>query len=159
MRFEESPLGKIVQGSVWDCNKNNLERALKRYDPRLYIKWNPSKREGHGVWEIRIKPTKKTRVDHGGGYSSLEWIESDLIHHVLDVPVLHYGLLDKIYEMDAYRFQNYGAHLDEELDKYEAKVEKTRWDNIRHQMKLDKKYWDQWKELVSQGYNPLWFLK
>ena len=153
------PTGSLIKGSIFDCNKNSLEKALKRYDPRLYIKWNPRKREGYGVWEIRIRPRLKTLVRHDENFCSLEWRESDLIHHVLDVPILSYRILDKIYEMDSYRSANYGKDLDDQLDKAEDDIDRRRLEEMRLRIRDDKKYVREWQELVRSGYNPMWFLK
>ena len=58
-RFEIAPVGKISQGHVLDVAKGPFERALKDYDPLLYVRWNPKKVRGHGCWEIRRKPEMK----------------------------------------------------------------------------------------------------
>jgi hypothetical protein len=57
------PVGSVSIGHVLDCNKKAFEAALTAYDPLLYVKWNPKKMRGHGVWEIRRKPEFYSAVD------------------------------------------------------------------------------------------------
>ena len=38
-----STLGRLVVGSVNDCDRAGLERALRDFDKQLYLKWNPKK--------------------------------------------------------------------------------------------------------------------
>src|SRR6185369_13350161 len=100
------PTGSLIIGNTGDCNKGFLERCLKYYDQQLYIKWNPKKRGGWGMWEVRRRPETATNVfqgklEDGTNVYTYEYKELDLVNHVLDVPVLHYNVLGKIKSMDA----------------------------------------------------------
>lgn len=102
------PVGKVAIGHVLDVNKRRFEKALRDYDPMLYVKWNPKKLHGHGVWEIRRKPEFLTAVDVaevGDDYIiKLDLYENDLVHHVLDCAFLNYDQIRKLQEMDTWRY-------------------------------------------------------
>lgn len=125
-------LGRVIEGTLHDCNKAYLERRLKQYDRQLYLKWNPNKNKGNGVWELRRKPDTKVRVIHGrvdgGTLSSLECVENDVINHILDVPVLTERLIDKLYEMDTYREDHYLHDIEylEDRAKYKQQENEVR---------------------------------
>src|SRR4051812_14915664 len=55
-------LGNIVTGTIFDCNRESFERALKAYWDKLYVGWNPFKKDGLGCWEVWQQPTQKTPV-------------------------------------------------------------------------------------------------
>lgn len=155
-------LGRTVKGSVFDCNPKRIERALKAYDPLLYVRWNSEKNEGNGCWEVRRRPEYKTLVDFGVDLDgrpvySMEYKELDIVNHVLDTKVLNDSVLERIYQMDAWRFEDYGKELDQRMDDYKVKAEAKKWEEIRHAIKQDRKYWKQYQELVQSGYNPFWF--
>jgi hypothetical protein len=123
------PVGKISVGHVLDVNKKAFERALKDYDPFLYVKWNPKKMKGHGCWEIRRKPEFYSAVDVAElpdcYVVKLGLYENDLVHHVLDCAFLNYDQLRKIQEMDTCR---YGSAKD--------------WQDMLEQKTLDRQAWE-----------------
>lgn len=104
MSIFHAPLGKLVSGHVLDVSVKGFTRALKDLDKRLYVKWNPEKIKHWGCWEIRIKPTKPVALHladyQGAKFFSLECIESNNIHHVLDCAFLNYDAIRKLKEMD-----------------------------------------------------------
>ncbi len=154
-------IGSVVQGSIFDCSKHGLEKALKAYDKYLYLKWNPVKNKGKGKWEIRRKTqlpiiTKYT-VDNTE-IVAYEYKESNLINHVLDLEYLTYDCLAKLRTMDAWENKNWAEDRDVIRQQMIDKQESDKWDNIRHSIKQDKKYWKQLQEATLSGYDPLGFM-
>jgi len=159
-----SGFGRVVTGSVLDCNKDALERSLKFYDRYLYIKWNTDKLDGRGCWEIRRAPEYPTMVCHGtlddgSKLYTYERKEVDFIHHVLDCPVLHYGLLGKIKSMDAWKYKDFDAHLENVAVEHEQKVRKNANEEMRYDLKQHKQEWKKFASLVSEGADLGAFLK
>lgn len=166
MRKHSSQLhgfGRVVTGSVLDCNKAALESSLKFFDPLLYIKWNPDKQDGRGCWEIRRTPSVSKLVCHGAfgdGYLyTSECKENDMVHHVLDCPVLHYGLLGKIKSMDTWKHKDYDAHLTEQWNSYEASERRKAREDLAYDIKQFKQEWRDMADLLNQGANPAQFIK
>lgn len=155
--------GRVVTGSVQDCNKAALERLLQFYDRFLYLKWNTDKQGGRGCWEIRRRPEYPTRVFqgafNGGTLATLERQESDIIHHVLDCPVLHYGLLGRIKSMDMWKYKDFDAHLAKSAAEYEASERTKAREEMRYDIKQHKREWRELAALVQSGANPAQFLK
>lgn len=145
-----APTGRLIVGSVHDCDKSRIERQLKFYDKQLYIKWNPKKRAGWGMWEVRRKPEFLTSVYHGQfnghGIYTAEYKESDIIHHVLDVPILTDGLLGKIKRMDTWNQKSWQDHMEYESAKYREKVESAAKEELRYELKQHRR---EWKELAA----------
>jgi hypothetical protein len=155
--------GRVVTGSVYDCDKRSLERSLQFYDPYLYIKWNTDKLGGRGCWEIRRRPERLTNVFQGvyqGAklYTS-ERVESDIIHHVLDCPVLHYGLLGKIKSMDLWKYKNVNDHFESEAEEWETRERKKARDEMLYDLKQHKQEWRDMLAAVQSGANPAQFIK
>jgi hypothetical protein len=157
------PTGSIVIGSVHDCNRAALERSLKFYDPQLYIKWNPKKRGGWGCWEIRRKPEHLTKVYqgqwNGQALYTLEYKENDLVHHVLDVPVLRYDVLGKLKSMDAWNNKNFLNDLDYEAERLKEREEAKAKAELRYNIKQFKREWRDFASLVREGVNPSQIIK
>lgn len=158
-----APTGKLVRGSVADCNKAALERALKFYDSQLYLKWNPKKNGGYGVWEIRRKPDTATKVYqttfNGQKFYTLEYVEHDLIHHVLDLPRLSYDVLGKLKSIDAWAQKDFISNLDYTAARHKEQEEKSAREELRYNIKQFKREWKDFAALVSQGVNPGQILK
>lgn len=157
------PLGNIITGSVFDCNRDSLERSLKFFDPQLYLKWNPRKRAGHGIWELRRRPTFKTKIlqGHIDGVPlyTYEYRENDMIHHILDVPVLRYDLLGRVKEMDSWNKKNYLDNLDEQGAKAIMDAKAKAKAELRYSIKQHKREWKDFAAFVSAGGNPMPWLK
>lgn len=158
-----SPTGNLVTGSVHDCNKAALERSLQFYDPLLYIQWNPKKRRGWGMWEVRRKPESLTRNYQGQlngcSLSVLERKENSLINHVLDVPMLRYDVLGKIKSMDAWNYKNFTAEADYNAEKHQQREKDKARAEMRYNLKQHMREWREFASLVSQGMNPAKVLK
>jgi len=158
-----APTGKLITGSVFDGNKARIERALKFYDPQLYIKWNPKKRRGWGMWEVRRKPDFLTSVYQGSfngvGYHTAEYKESDIIHHVLDVPVLTDSLVGKIKSMDTWQTKRWQDHMEYEGAKYQERIEQGAREELRYEIKQHRREWKELAAAVREGVPLGHFLK
>ena len=150
--------GRVVTGSVLDCDKAQLERALKFYDRFLYIKWNTDKLDGRGCWEIRRAPEQLTRVYqgawNGGRLYTLERKENDIINHVLDAPVLKWDLLGKIKSMDAWKHKDFEAHLANTAAEHEQRTRDKARAEMRYDIQQHKREWREFASLVNSGMNP-----
>jgi hypothetical protein len=155
-------LGRVTKGNVNDCRKSTLERLLKNYDPLLYIKWNPEKRNGIGVWEIRRRPTKKEEYYRGVWIDGtpvyeLDYHENDLVNHVLDIPYLTERVLTKLYEMDTYRVDKWVDKFDYEQERSQDKLEAQNREELAYQLRHHRKEIEILRESVRDGYNPAQF--
>lgn len=154
--------GQIITGHVLDVNKKHLERAMKAYDDQLYFKWNPEKREGFGMWEVRRRPNTKVPVYcgqlEGKKYYKLEYQEHEQINHIMYVEFLNYNIITKLKSIDTWVNPEWLEKLDQSAEDYIDKAYKERKDFIRYSIKQDKKYAAGFREAVRSGYNPLWFL-
>lgn len=155
--------GRVVTGSLLDANKQAIERSLQFYDPFLYIKWNPDKRGGRGCWEVRRAPEYTTLVYQGklNGQKlyTAERVESDIIHHVLDVNVLHYNLLGKIKSMDAWKHKDFNAYLENAAAEWETRERKRAREEMQYDITQHKQEWRDMLALVQAGANPAQFIK
>jgi len=123
-------VGKVSKGHVLDVSVKAFTEALKELDRRLYVRWNPEKLKGHGCWEIRIRPLKKTALYQGTfegvDYYELDYLESDIIHHVLDCAFLNYDALRKLKEMDTTNPDHFIHSLEyDEQDRANKQLEKA----------------------------------
>jgi hypothetical protein len=161
VKFDHGPTGNIITGSVMDCNKNELEKRLKAYDKKLYIKWNPRKLKGWGLWEVRREPEKK-RLVYKGEYQGVdlymaEYVEMDVISHVLDVPILNYRVIDKIKKMDTWgddKGRNWVDRLESQEATMKEKLEAKSKEDMRYNLKQHAKEWRDFAKFVSEGGNP-----
>lgn len=161
-----APTGRLIVGNTMDCNKAALERALKFYDSQLYLNWNPKKRGGWGMWEVRRRPDTMSKVYHGkiNGVPlyTFEYKELDIIAHVIDLPVLSYDVIGKIKAMDTWangELKNFSRNLEYSEAKHREKEEKKNRDELRYNIKQHKREWREFAQLVSQGVSPSQVLK
>lgn len=117
------PTGSIVKGDVLDCAWEPLQRTLRFYDPQLYLQWNPNKRKGLGVWEVRRRPNKKSVYEvyewEGNTYLHIDWLEIDIVNHVLDCNQgLNYSVVEKIKKMDTWQDKNWVKNLESAEKEY-----------------------------------------
>lgn len=148
--------GKLIVGTVHDCNKKDLERMLKQYDRMLYLRWNPTKNNGVGCWELRRMPEKLTAVPRwqigDQIVFDLQRVETDMVNHVMDMPCLSYRVLDRLREMDTW--QQHGSFVDNleyrENKAREKALEKNRED-LRYAVKQYRRAFADLKEEARSG--------
>lgn len=161
-RITHGPSGRLIRGHVLDCSRGPLEEALRRYDPQLYISWNTRKLRGWGCWEVRQKPLEKNIIDSlmfkGSTIHVLAYKELDIINHVIDVPFLNYGILDKIKRMDSwahsYKGKDFVNHMDYSEAKFEEKIENKMVDDLEYNLKQMKPELRYFRDFVLSGQNP-----
>lgn len=157
-QVKTQPLGKIITGDVLDVNPKHFEKELKRYDSQLYLRWNPNKLKGWGNWEIRRIPNMKSLVKVGQfqGYTlmSPEYVELDIVSHVLDVAILNYKALEKIKSMDTFGDKNWVANLDYKAKVYKEEHDRKAKQELKYSIQQHKKEWRDFAKAVSEGLNP-----
>lgn len=143
-----------------DCKRGPIEAWLKAYDARLYLKWNPKKNHGEGVWEVRIRPSRKTDVFvghyQGADLYEARYVENDLTHHILDAKILDWSIPQKIYDMDTFR-RGVKLTLDEreyEGDRATTEEQKKYRQELAYAVKQHKTIFRDWAKYVAQGQNP-----
>lgn len=155
--------GRVIKGSVLDCNKKFLERALQDYDKQLYLKWNAKKRSGLGVWELRRKPNTKTAVPkyelNGHIVFELEYLENDLLHCIIDVPVLNYDLLAKLKQMDTWVNKDWVSQLEYDEAKSKDRAHEKNREDLKYRMLQYRRALGDFKEEVRAGRSPADFLR
>ncbi len=158
MNIQTGPTGCIVKGTIWDCNKEKLERQMRDYDAQLYLQWNPKKHYKMGCWEVRRRPTEKSVKDiavYGGNtYVRVDYCESPLIHHVTDLPFLTPRVLEWLHKSDTSHNKQWVKDLEYDEAKFNAaKVAKNREDML-YQAKQYKTQIRAFKEMLLSGLNP-----
>lgn len=184
MRIQLGMTGKLIKGHVLDSSPKYVERALKAYDPQLYVAWNSKKAYGHGVWEVRWKPEMKTvkkskapeilqtgKIAPAVQGDTFDWFnytivwpkyhENNFNNHVMDVPFMNYSVLERIKAMDMWSKDNVGykgQHLTKELAYKEAKFlekeEDNAWKDLEYNLKQHKSEIRWFKDFVLDGGNP-----
>lgn len=155
-----SPTGAVTKGHVLDVAVKPFERALKDYDRQLYVKWNPKKLKGWGCWEIRRKPESLTITDWAEVGSTvvfkLDYLENNLISHVLDCAFLNYSQLNKIRSMDTFQIGPQQWIADREHLAKEQKLARqaAAKQELSYAAKEFKREMRDFKELVASGFNP-----
>jgi len=169
---------KLVQGHVLDCARAPLLAALRRYDPLLYFKWNPKKRAGAGIWELRRKPefksvrqsryldTPKGRVFvrgdvfefEGMTISTPQYHETDLENHVKDFDRLTYGILAWVADHDLFQYGFKGKNVMSEAEyreaKYEEKIDDDSYAEKQYMIKQHKTEFQDFREYILAGGSP-----
>lgn len=163
------PTGQTVVGDVLDVNKDTLERLCKQVDSRLYIKWNPTKNNGYGLWELRIRPTHKSiiyKVSYQGNtYCILDYKENGFEHHVKDFQYLSYSILDWLRDADQWamsnyepdkllRLQRYLVKMDDAMYAKKDKAKEKAREDMMYQIKQDKGIIKAYQEALLSGINP-----
>lgn len=156
------PTGNVIRGHVLDCAEGPLQARLKKYDPQLYVRWNPKKLSNWGCWELRRRPEFKSVRESFilGGYSiaRLEYVENDFESHILDVPYLNYKLLDKVAEIDtwnkSYKAKHFGADLEAREADAQAQIAKKAAEDKDYALKQHKTMIRDLMDYVQSGGNP-----
>lgn len=158
-----APTGKLITGSVFDSSKARIERQLRDYDRQLYIKWNSKKRGGWGCWEVRRKPEFLSPVYQGqlNGHPlyTAEYVEQDIVHHVLDVAVLNDELLGKIKKMDTWNSKDWVTEMENKGEEWKSETARKAREELQYELKQYKREWKELATAVSQGANLGAFLK
>lgn len=154
--------GRLIQGSVQDCDKKAFLRELQGLDPQLYIKWNAAKKDGMGCWEIRRRPDTKTAVPRweyeGKIIFDLQYAEIDMVSHVMDLPCLHYGAITYLKSIDTWTNKSWVSDFEyREEDMLERERAKNR-EELKYKIKFHKKAFSDFQEFVLSGRNPADFL-
>lgn len=156
-----APTGRLSTGHVLDVARAPFERALRDLDALLYVRWNPKKLKGWGAWEIRRAPAEKSVVEmatyKGQTIVRLEYLENDMVHHVLDCAFLNYDQIRKLKEMDTYAYGSASAWQDAlESRARDRKAEQAlkAKDQLKHLAKEFKSEIRDFKEYVNSGNNP-----
>lgn len=154
--------GNIIVGSVLDCNKKHLEKALKDYDKQLYLKWNPNKNNGVGLWEVRRKPDTLTAVPRWEYKNSiifeLQPVENDLVNHVMDCEALNYNILTRLREMDTWSAYKWVDNMEYEESKSKDRAYAENRANLRYAIKQHKRAFKDLQEHIRSGKSPIEFL-
>lgn len=142
-------IGHIVTGSIHDCNRAYFERLLKQYWDRLFLGWNPYKKEGKGCWEVWQEPINKGELH-------------DMEHWVADLEYLTPKFIDELRRMDSWEHKKQTGlslvdTMDRKFDDYEDVIQKKEDESIKYAIKHNKKLFRQLKDLAQEGYNPFWF--
>lgn len=155
--------GKIVQGTVNDCNKKVFVQLLQNLDRQLYVKWNPEKLDGMGCWEIRRRPDRKTAVPKWELGDSivfdLEYVENDLVNHVLDLPCLHYNAIEYLKSIDTWEVKNWVSDFEYREGKHLDKQKASNKNDLRYAVKHYKKAFADFQEHIRSGRSPVDFLE
>jgi len=161
-QFEVSREGRLIQGHVLDVSRPALEAALRRYDPLLYIKWEPKKFRGRGVWELRRKPEEKKAL-YAGNFQGmdlycLEYKETSIVNHVLDIGYLNYDILNRLKKMDMWAITDRGKDISKVVEyneaKYLDKVEDEAFKEREYNIKQHKSLIRDFMEFTNSGGNP-----
>lgn len=168
-KIEIGPTGYLITGTVFDCNRSTIEEAIKAYDPLLYLKWNPTKQYGMGVWELRRRPEQKSIKETicycGINYHVLDYRELDVENHVFDLPVLGPYVVEKVKKADMWVRADYDHHntrrlttMLDGLDSVREKLKQNTIDKAReeaiYQFKQDKQIMAGYREAILSGTNP-----
>lgn len=150
--------GNVIIGHTLDCRHAPIERWLKNYDSQLYIKWNARKNGGMGCWEVRRRPTKKTIVVHYDlpelQLLEAKYVESDLVHHVLDAKVLDWRIPQRIYDMDTFRHKDWVSKREYEGALHVDKQERKSREELKYAIKQHSRIFRDWATEVAKGQNP-----
>ncbi len=167
---------RVVSGHVSDVSKQPLERALRRYDEQLYLKWDTK----CGVWQLRRKPEMKFAYE---GYSidtprGLVGVPGDIFdcsdfglgtivfpkyketkHDIVkEFSHLDYRILDWVAKQDLWKFGYKGkdfatdsAYLEA---KYEEKIDEDSYAEKAYGLRQMKTQINDFRSYVLNGGDP-----
>lgn len=158
MNIWHKPTGWTIRGHVLDVNVAAFNRALKQYDKQLYTVWNPHKMRGWGCWEIRRLPNQKMvtyQCTHEGNtFFKLEYVETDIIHHVMDCAFLNYDAIRRLKEIDAWNNPNWVADLERREETFRQRELERRQADLKYSIKQNKTVARDFMEAVRSGVTP-----
>ncbi len=172
-------VSKLVEGHVLDVAKTPLVAALRRFDPQLYVKWNPKKNQGRGTWELRRKPELKSVregrsistpyygdvlvpgdvYDMGGWTLAVpKYNENHTENHVKDFDYLTYDMLAWVSSHDLWVHGFRGKLAMDEADyreqKYIEKEENEAAEERNYMIKQHRTEFNDFREYILAGGNP-----
>lgn len=174
MEFKIGPTGNLIQGTIFDTPKEELERKLKRYDEQLYLKWEPKRNRGYGCWQLRRRPQFKTIVDSfrvdGCIINRLEYKEIDIENHVWDINVLTESLLDRVKACDIWdrveyqegrigRIEQFNQDMEENYFGHRADTQEKTRKEMMYGIMQDKRIVKDFQERIVSGVNPAHLLR
>lgn len=171
---------KTIHGHVLDVAHAPLLATLRRYDPQLYFKWNPKKRAGRGIWELRRKPEFKSvregryvdtpyrgRVFFPGDIFDMPdgstWVmpkyhENHVENHVKDFEYLTYDMVDWVAKHDIWGYGYKGKLAMHEAEykegQYLTKIEDEAEAERKYMIKQHRTQFNDFREYVLSGGNP-----
>lgn len=161
MNILMGPQGKLIRGHVLDVNEKRFNEALRFYDKQLYTKWNPSKLQGHGCWEIRRRPEFNSALDICEYEGNMIFVvgpkEYDLVHHIMDCAYLNYDALRKLKEIDTWAYGDSSSYQDEVERRTRDRREREKalvMEERKHMVRHYKKEISDFKEMIRGGVNP-----
>lgn len=153
-----SGTGPIIRGHILDNNVKAVEEALKRYDPQLYVKWNPLKYKRWGCWEVRRRSNEKEIVSatefKGATILRLEYHENNFVNHILDVPFMNYEVVNKIKAMDTWKGDHWWHTQEYALAKKQDETEAKAMEEMKYNIRYNRKALKDFMEMVRSGQNP-----
>lgn len=177
MKISIGSTSKIVKGHVLDVAQPPLLAALRRYDPQLYLKWNPKKRSGLGLWELRRRPELKSAkagriLETPKGHVLFPGDIYEFDDFTLAVPKYHettadcvktfeqldYRILDWVAKNDLWRFGFKGKKFADEADylaaKYEEKIDDEADAERQYMIRDMRTQVSDFREYVLSGGDP-----
>jgi hypothetical protein len=159
VRIEIGPTGRICRGHVLDIGKDTLEARLRGYDPLLYLAWNPKKRRGYGCWEVRRRPDKMTatpwaELENGQIIFKLDYVENNLIHHVMDADILSHDVMSRLAEMDMWKYADAVGEAEYRGQQREERLTAEAHAESMYVAKQHRRQIQEIKELILSGVNP-----
>lgn len=152
------PCGNLVAGHVLDVAVKPFQRALRDIDSQLYVRWNPRKLKGWGCWEIRRLPNEKSAIfmgtHEGAAFYRLQYVEYDLVHHVLDAAFLNYDALRKIKEMDTWGTSGWVDRLESAEEEHRQRQREKAQEALRYAIKQNKTAMRDFYEMARSGIHP-----
>lgn len=169
---------KVITGHVLDVAKAPLDRALRRYDPLLYTKWNPNKNRGLGVWELRRRPefksvresryldSPKGRVLIPGDIMEFDdftisipkYHETNFENHVKDFQYLSYEIVTWLSGHDLWQYGYKGKNTTTEAEYREAKwlekIDEDAHTERNYMIKQHRSEFRDYAEYINDGGNP-----
>jgi len=173
MNIEVGPTGSLVQGHLFDTDKVELERQLKRYDEQLYLKWDATRYGGYGTWQLRRRPKYKSIVDStqlgGCGIHRLEYKEIDIENHVWDLPALSDSLLDRVkacdiwdqtdYQGKSHRIEEFTATMEQRFFDHKHETQQKQHTDMMYGIMQDRAVMKDFQERIVSGVDPRHLLR
>lgn len=165
---------RIITGTINDVSKTHLERALKRYDSQLYLKWDSKK----AVWQLRRRPDTKS-VKEGyfldvpsKGRVFFPGDVHEFDNFTISVPKYHetradcvkifqhldYRILDWVAKQDLWKYGYKGKNFADEAAyreaKFEEKIDEDSYAEKAYGLKQMRTQINDFRQYVLDGGDP-----